>query len=73
MPATDDGQINGVIELGFLRPLQARDEELMERVGGNLGMSIESARYRQRLQEVLAETQQLNEELQVQQEELKPA
>ncbi|MBX6689750.1 response regulator [Pseudomonas sp. USTB-Z] len=73
MPATEDGQINGVIELGFLRPLQERDEELLERVGGNLGMSIESARYRQRLQEVLAETQQLNEELQVQQEELKTA
>jgi len=73
MPASDDGQINGVIELGFLRPLQVRDDELMERVAGNLGMSIESARYRQRLQEVLAETQQLNEELQVQQEELKTA
>lgn len=74
MPAiNDDGQVNGVIELGFLRPLQVRDDELMERVGGNLGISIESARYRQRLQEVLAETQQLNEELQVQQEELKTA
>ncbi len=73
MPAIDDGQINGVIELGFLRPLQERDDELMERVAGNLGISIESARYRQRLQEVLAETQQLNEELQVQQEELKTA
>lgn len=73
MPASDGGQINGVLELGFLRPLQARDDELLQRVEGNLGMSIESARYRQRLQEVLAETQQLNEELQVQQEELKTA
>ncbi|WP_322362345.1 response regulator [Pseudomonas sp. Teo4] len=73
MPASDDGRVNGVIELGFLRPLQVRDDELLERVGGNLGISIESARYRQRLQEVLAETQQLNEELQVQQEELKTA
>ncbi|MQG93065.1 response regulator [Pseudomonas sp. MN1F] len=73
MPAGDDGQINGVLELGFLRPLQERDDELMQRVAGNLGISIESARYRQRLQEVLAETQQLNEELQVQQEELKTA
>ncbi len=73
VPATEDGQINGVIELGLLRPLQDRDAEMLERVAGNLGMSIESARYRQRLQEVLAETQQLNEELQVQQEELKTA
>ncbi|MHA7112740.1 response regulator [Pseudomonas promysalinigenes] len=73
MPARHDGQINGVVELGFLRPLQERDDEFMERVTENLGISIESARYRQRLQEVLAETQQLNEELQVQQEELKTA
>ncbi len=42
-------------------------------IAGNIGTSIEAARYRQRLQEVLAETQQLNEELQVQQEELKTA
>jgi CheY-like chemotaxis protein/signal transduction histidine kinase len=73
MPASDDGQINGVLELGFLRALEERDLELLERVGGALGISIESARYRQRLQEILAETQQLNEELQVQQEELKTA
>ncbi|HDS1735888.1 response regulator [Pseudomonas sp. BP8] len=73
MPTRDDGQVNGVLELGFLRPLSERDQEILERVAENLGMSIESARYRQRLQEVLAETQQLNEELQVQQEELKTA
>lgn len=73
VPVSDDGQINGVLELGFLRPLQDRDSELLERIAGNLGISIETARYRQRLQEVLAETQQLNEELQVQQEELKTA
>ncbi|MDZ5603722.1 response regulator [Pseudomonas sp. RP23018S] len=73
VPASHDGEVNGVIELGFLRPLQPRDEELLELLAGSLGTSIESARYRQRLQEVLAETQQLNEELQVQQEELKTA
>lgn len=46
---------------------------MLELIAGNIGTSIEAARYRQRLQEVLAETQQLNEELQVQQEELKTA
>ncbi len=71
MPAGEGSQVNGVLELGFLRPLLPRDEELLQRLGGNIGISIDSARYRQRLQEVLAETQQLNEELQVQQEELK--
>ncbi|WP_434600948.1 response regulator [Pseudomonas sp. Z4-7] len=73
VPTRDDDRINGVIELGFLRPLTGRDIELLELVAGNIGTSIEAARYRQRLQEVLAETQQLNEELQVQQEELKTA
>ena len=73
MPTSDDDRVNGVIELGFLRPLDERDVELVELIAGNIGTSIEAARYRQRLQEVLAETQQLNEELQVQQEELKTA
>ena len=73
VPTSDDDRVNGVIELGFLRPLNDRDVELLELIAGNIGTSIEAARYRQRLQEVLAETQQLNEELQVQQEELKTA
>ncbi len=73
VPTSDDDRVNGVIELGFLRSLDERDVELMELIAGNIGTSIEAARYRQRLQEVLAETQQLNEELQVQQEELKTA
>ncbi|NNG62549.1 GAF domain-containing protein, partial [Pseudomonas fragi] len=73
VPTSDDDRVNGVIELGFLRPLTERDVELFELIADNIGMSIEAARYRQRLQEVLAETQQLNEELQVQQEELKTA
>ncbi|MBV4458289.1 response regulator [Pseudomonas sp. COR58] len=73
VPTSDDDRVNGVVELGFLRPLTERDVELLELIAGNIGISIEAARYRQRLQEVLAETQQLNEELQVQQEELKTA
>ncbi|TVT84411.1 response regulator [Pseudomonas sp. H3(2019)] len=73
VPTRDDDRVNGVIELGFLRALTERDVELLELIAGNIGTSIEAARYRQRLQEVLAQTQQLNEELQVQQEELKTA
>jgi signal transduction histidine kinase/CheY-like chemotaxis protein len=73
VPTSNDDQVNGVIELGFLRALTPRDIEFLELVADNVGTSIEAARYRQRLQEVLAETQQLNEELQVQQEELRTA
>ncbi|MBD8472698.1 response regulator [Pseudomonas sp. CFBP 8770] len=73
IPTSDNDQINAVVELGFLRPLTDRDLEIVELLADNIGTAIEAARYRQRLQEVLAETQQLNEELQVQQEELKTA
>ncbi|WP_440062906.1 response regulator [Pseudomonas syringae] len=73
VPISNDDQVNGVVELGFLRPLTEQDVEFLELVSDNIGTSIEAARYRQRLQEVLAETQQLNEELQVQQEELRTA
>ncbi|WP_417792343.1 response regulator [Stutzerimonas xanthomarina] len=72
-PVEDSGLVNAVLEIGFLRPLLDEDRELLRRVSENIGSAIEAARYRQRLQRMLAETQQLNEELQVQQEELRAA
>ncbi|MEZ0604050.1 response regulator [Paraburkholderia sp. IW21] len=71
MPIENDGQVNGVVELGFIRELTARDQEFMELIGNSMGDFVEAALYRERLQDALAETQQLNEELQVQQEELR--
>ncbi|PQV55045.1 response regulator [Paraburkholderia sp. BL21I4N1] len=71
MPIVNDGQVNGVVELGFIRELTVRDQEFMELIGNALGDFVEAALYRERLQDALAETQQLNEELQVQQEELR--
>jgi CheY-like chemotaxis protein/signal transduction histidine kinase/CHASE3 domain sensor protein len=73
VPLTADGEVNGVLEMGFLRKLEKRDLELMELIGGTLGTAISTSLYRQRLQESLTHTQQLNEELQVQQEELRTA
>ncbi|MCW2290458.1 CheY-like chemotaxis protein/CHASE3 domain sensor protein [Pseudomonas sp. BIGb0408] len=73
LPIDNDGEVNGVIELGFLRTLSERDGEFLKQIASSIGASVEAARYRHRLQEILAETQQLNEELQVQQEELKTA
>ncbi|WPB55140.1 response regulator [Xylophilus sp. GOD-11R] len=72
-PIERDGEVNGVIELGFLRQLDDRDVDLLTTIAGSVGASTEAARFRQRLQDMLAETQQLNEELQVQQEELRTA
>jgi signal transduction histidine kinase/CheY-like chemotaxis protein/CHASE3 domain sensor protein len=72
-PFRNEGEINGVIEIGFLHASAARDLEFLQLMGEGVGAAVAAARYRQRLQESLAETQQLNEELQVQQEELRTA
>jgi CheY-like chemotaxis protein/CHASE3 domain sensor protein len=73
VPLMHEGRLAGVLELGWMRALADRDVELAEGIGPILGASLESARYRRRLQDALEETQQLNEELQVQQEELRTA
>jgi signal transduction histidine kinase/CheY-like chemotaxis protein len=72
-PIQNNGDVNGVLELGFMRELTEREQIFVRSITDGLGTSIEVARYRQRLQESLHETQQLNEELQVQQEELRSA
>ena len=71
LPIENDGVVNGVVELGFVRALVERDHELLQLIAGGMGDFLEAALYRERLQDVLIETQQLNEELQVQQEELR--
>ncbi|WP_426176225.1 response regulator [Massilia sp. TWR1-2-2] len=72
-PFRNEGEINGVIEIGFLHPTGRREHDFLALVGDGIGAGVAAASYRQRLQESLAETQQLNEELQVQQEELRTA
>ncbi len=72
-PVEHEGRLVGVLEAGFLRPIESRDLEMFDAVGDVFGASLESARYRHRLQDALEESQQLNEELQVQQEELRTA
>ncbi|GGY92808.1 response regulator [Pseudoduganella plicata] len=72
-PVESDGEVNGVVELGFLAPVGEREIEFLKLVSSNIGTAIEATLSRQRLHEVLQETQQLNEELQVQQEELRTA
>jgi len=71
LPIENDGVVNGVVELGFMRAIEPRDHEFLQLISTGMGDFIEAALYRERLQDALAETQQLNEELQVQQEELR--
>ncbi|CAN7269808.1 response regulator [Massilia sp. LjRoot122] len=72
-PVYNYGKVKGVIEIGFLHPITARDREFMELIAPAVGASMAAVLYRQRLQHALEETQTLNEELQVQQEELRTA
>ncbi|WP_409266184.1 response regulator [Massilia sp. BHUDP2] len=72
-PVHNHGKIKGVIEIGFLHPVTARDREFMELIAPAVGASMAAVLYRLRLQHALEETQTLNEELQVQQEELRTA
>lgn len=71
VPTKADGVVNAVIELGFLHPVDDRVLELLNEVGGTIGIALRSARYRAELQDTLEETQRQSEELQVQSEELR--
>lgn len=70
-PTRADAMVQGVIELGFLRPVDARVLELLDEISNAAGIAFRSARYRGELQNLLEETQRQAEELQVQSEELR--
>ncbi|MBY0238312.1 MAG: response regulator [Burkholderiaceae bacterium] len=72
-PVDSNGVVNGVVELGFLQAPLPGHVDFLKQAAANIGSAIEATLARQRIAEVLAETQQLNEELQVQQEELRTA
>lgn len=71
VPFAVDGVVNAVAELGFVRQLDDLPLELFERVSDSVGVAIQSANFRTRLQNLLEETQRQAEELQVQSEELR--
>ncbi|MBD7976998.1 response regulator [Serpens gallinarum] len=71
VPLEDNRELHGVLELGFLRSLRERDQELLGVLSGVLGSALAAMDYRQRLQEALAGSQRLNEELHHRQEELR--
>jgi CheY-like chemotaxis protein/signal transduction histidine kinase len=70
-PLRADDVVNGVIELGFLHPVESDLLELLEQASAAVGVALRSARYRSELRTLLAETQHQAEELQVQSEELR--
>jgi CheY-like chemotaxis protein len=70
-PASIDGVVQAVIELGFFREVGALDQELLSRASDSLGVAVRSARDRSRLEALLEETERQREALQTQQEELR--
>jgi hypothetical protein len=73
VPFEEGGRVVGVIELAALTEFTAAQMHFLERVAENIGVAFRTAQARQRLAEVLLETQQQTEELQAQEEELRAA
>ncbi|GAA5122030.1 response regulator [Luteolibacter yonseiensis] len=71
VPASTDGSVNAVLELGFLHPVTGAKQEFLQQISELVGVAVKSALYREHLQELLTETQQQAEELQAQSEELR--
>ncbi len=70
-PASTDGVVHAIVELGFFGTLDASQEEFLVRVGEPIGIAVRAALDRTRLEELLQETQQQAEELQTREEELR--
>lgn len=71
VPLKLEGLVNSVIEIGFFHRVRESDLELFERVDEPLAIAVRSVKYRNRLQELLEETQRQSEEVQAQSEELR--
>ncbi|WP_276504863.1 response regulator [Terrimonas pollutisoli] len=70
-PFMFEGKTLGVIELGRLTDFTGTEKEFIKSSMESIGISINSAISRKRIQELLEETQVQSEELQSQQEELR--
>jgi len=70
-PASTDGKVEAVIELGTLNAFDSEHLELLSRVSEAIASSVRTIGFRTRQRELLEETQRQAEELQTQQEELR--
>jgi CheY-like chemotaxis protein/CHASE3 domain sensor protein len=70
-PASVDGVVYGVVELGFFHHVRPAEQELLSRVSDVLGVAVRSSQDRSRLEDLFAQTQRQAEAMQTQQEELR--
>jgi CheY-like chemotaxis protein/putative methionine-R-sulfoxide reductase with GAF domain len=71
MPIIRNGQTKGVIELGSVEPFDPKVRMFLDNVAEGLAVAVDSVRARQRIEDLLEETQRQSETLQAQQEELR--
>src|SRR5690606_12064779 len=69
LPLTDD-KVIGVAELATVNTFTKREIEFLKAVANNIGIAIKASQNRQRVQELLEETQAQSEELIIQHSEL---
>uniref|UniRef100_UPI003D13C893 GAF domain-containing protein n=1 Tax=Vibrio sp. TaxID=678 RepID=UPI003D13C893 len=72
-PVMYEGRVLGVIELGTLTEFDPAQKEFIQTALNNIAIAFNTAQARDRINELLAETQQQAEELQTQSEELRVA
>ncbi len=72
-PILYENEVKGVIELGTLNEFSNREMEFLETALANIGIVINTTQDRERINELLRQTQQQAEELQAQGEELRVA
>jgi CheY-like chemotaxis protein/HAMP domain-containing protein len=70
-PFLYEGEVKGVIEIGSARELSELDMQFLQLAGDNIAIAFNGAQSRDRLKQLLEETQKQAEELEVQQEELR--
>ena len=72
-PMVHDGQVQGVLELGSFSRLTEEDCDLLQKVSQSIAVALHTAKSRDLMRELLAETQSKSEELQQQSEQLQAA
>lgn len=72
-PILYENEVNGVIELGSLHPFTEHQRAFLSHVSANIGIAINTSDVRNKVQELLEQSQTLNDKLQTQQEELNKA
>ena len=70
-PVLFEGQLIGVIELGSFEPFDTQKQTFLEVSIDNIAVAINTARSRERVQELLSKTQEQAKELVMQKEELR--